>query len=72
MKDSRKDSSRISPSEACEMPAAMEKNAAVKGAEGYEQSLKNPAEDFPNVRPIRERTMTDKGYAYWLENRGKY
>ena len=69
MEDSKKDNSRVSPSEACEIPATADENTAVKGAEGYEPSLKNPTEGFPNLRPIRERTMTEKGYAYWLENR---
>ena len=78
MEDSRKDNSRVSPSEACEVPAAMNKNTAVIEAEVYEPSLENPAKCFPDLRPIQtpqnafgfsERTMTDRGYAYWLENR---
>ena len=65
MEDSSKDNSRV---ETSEIPVAMEENAAVKGAEGYDLSLKNPAENFPNLWPIRERTMTGKRCAYWLEN----
>ena len=67
MEDVSKDNSR---GETYEIPTMMDENAADKGAEGYDDiSLDNLAENLPSLRPIRERKMADKGYAYWLENR---